>query len=122
MYADKITRSMQETIDETTRRREKQLQYNEKHGITPTRIIRSSGSVLKEFRKQGVESKAYIEPSKPDIAADPVVKYMSAEALEKAIKKSRKAMEKSASELDFMQAARYRDEIAGMEELLRKKR
>lgn len=122
MYADKITRSMQETIDETNRRREKQLHYNEKHGITPTRIIRSSGSVLKEFRKQGVESKAYIEPSKPDIAADPVVKYMSAEALEKAIKKSRKAMEKSASELDFMQAARYRDEIAGMEELLRKKR
>jgi excinuclease ABC subunit B len=122
MYADKITRSMQETIDETNRRREKQMQYNQDHDITPAQIIKAGSSVLKEFRKQGVESKAYIEPSKPDIAADPVVKYMSAEALEKAIKKSRKAMEKAASELDFIQAARYRDEIAGMEELLRKKR
>ncbi|MCA1756995.1 MAG: excinuclease ABC subunit UvrB [Bacteroidales bacterium] len=122
MYADKVTRSMQETIDETNRRREKQMQYNRDHGITPTQIFKAGSSVLKEFRKQGVESKAYIEPSRPDIAADPVVKYMSAEALEKAIKKSRKAMEKAASELDFIQAARYRDEIAGMEELIRKKR
>jgi len=122
MYADKITRSMQETIDETNRRREKQLKYNEEHGITPTQIFRTSGSILKEFSKHGVESKAYIEPDKPDIAADPVIKYMSAEALEKAIKKSRKAMEKAASELDFVQAARFRDELAELENLLRKKK
>ena len=122
MYADKVTRSMQETIDETNRRREKQTEYNQEHGITPAQIVRTGGSVLLEFRKKGVESKAYIESSKPDIAADPVVKYMSAEALEKAIKKSRKAMEKAASELDFIQAAHFRDEIAGLEELLRKKR
>lgn len=122
MYADKITRSMQETIDETNRRREKQLIYNEKHGITPTQIFRTSGSILKQFSKKGVESKAYIEPDKPDIAADPVIRYMSADALEKAIKKSRKAMEKAASELDFIQAARYRDEVAELENLLRKKR
>lgn len=122
MYADKITRSMQETIDETDRRREKQLKYNEEHGITPTQIYRTSGSVLKEFSKHGVESRAYIEPGKPDIAADPVVKYMSAEALEKAIRKSRKTMEKAASELDFVQAARFRDEVAELEQILRKKR
>jgi len=122
MYADKITRSMQETIDETNRRREKQLKYNEEHGITPTQIVRTSGSILKEFSKHGVESRAYIEPEKPDIAADPVIKYMSAEALEKAIKKSRRAMEKAASELDFVQAARFRDEVAELEGLLRKKR
>lgn len=122
MYADKITRSMQETIDETNRRREKQLKYNEEHGITPTQIYRTSGSILKEFSKHGVESKAYIEPDKPDIAADPVIKYMSVDALEKAIRKSRKAMEKAASELDFIQAARFRDEVAELENLLKKKR
>jgi excinuclease ABC subunit B len=113
---------MQLTIDETERRREKQFKYNEEHGITPTQIIRTSVSVLKEFSKQGVESRAYIEPEKPDIAADPVVMYMSAEALEKAIKKSRKAMEKAASELDFILAAQFRDEVAALENLLRKKR
>lgn len=121
MYADKITRSMQETIDETERRREKQLKYNEKMGITPTQIIKPGSSIMKELSRHGVERGAYIEPDKPDIAADPVVKYMSAEALEKTIKKSRKAMEKAASELNFIDAARYRDEIASLENLLRKK-
>ncbi|HDZ40162.1 MAG TPA: excinuclease ABC subunit UvrB [Bacteroidetes bacterium] len=122
MYADKITGSMQMTIDETNRRREKQLKYNEEMGITPSQIIKATGSILKELHKQGVESRAYVEPEKPDIAADPVVKYMSAEALEKAIKKARKSMEKAASQLDFIEAARYRDEVADMEALLRKKK
>ena len=90
MYADKITRSMKETIDETERRRDKQLIYNEKMGITPAQIVKPASTVLKELSKRGVEYNAYIEPDKPDIAADPVIKYMSAEALEKAIKKTRR--------------------------------
>lgn len=122
MYADKITGSMQMTIDETNRRREKQLRYNEKMGIIPAQIIKATGSIMKELHKQGVESRAYIEPEKPDIAADPVVKYMSAEALEKAIKKTRRSMEKAASELDFIEAARYRDELAELEALLKKRK
>ncbi|MBS0010701.1 MAG: excinuclease ABC subunit UvrB [Bacteroidales bacterium] len=122
MYADKITNSMQLTIDETTRRREKQLKYNEKMGIIPTQIVKATGSILKELQKQGIESRAYIEPGKPDIAADPVVRYMSPEALGKAINKARKSMEKAASRLDFIEAARYRDEVAVLEALLRKKK
>ncbi|MFO7850852.1 MAG: excinuclease ABC subunit UvrB [Bacteroidota bacterium] len=122
MYADTITGSMQMTIDETNRRREKQLEYNEKMGITPAQIVKATGSILKELHKQGIESRAYIEPEKPDVAADPVVKYMSAEALEKAIKKARKSMEKAAAQLDFIEAARYRDELAQLEAMLRKKK
>ncbi len=119
MYADVITRSMQETINETNRRREKQLKYNEKMGITPTQIIKKTGTILKGFSKKGVDVRAYIEPDRPDIAADPVVKYMNAEALEKAIEKTRKNMEKAASELDFIQAARFRDELTDLQKLLR---
>jgi excinuclease ABC subunit B len=121
MYADKITRSMQQTIDETNRRREKQFKYNEEFGITPTQITRKSGSVLKIMTKQGVTLRAYLEPDKPDIAADPVIKYMNREALEKAIEKTRKAMEKSASELNFFEAARFRDEINELQKMLRSK-
>jgi len=121
MYADKITRSMQQTIDETNRRREKQLKYNTEMGITPTQIIKKSGSLLRVLNKQGVKVKAYVEPDKPDIAADPVVRFMNSEALEKAIEKTRKSMEKAASELDFIEAARFRDELAALQELLRKK-
>lgn len=121
MYADKITGSMQQTIDETNRRRDKQLKYNEMMGITPTQIFRKQGSILKGLTRKGVAMKAYIEPVKPDIAADPVVRFMSHEALEKSIEKSRKAMEKAAAELDFMTAARLRDEITELQKLLRKK-
>jgi len=66
-------------------------------------------------------AKAYIEPDRPDIAADPVVKYMNREALEKAIEKSKKGMEKAAAELDFIEAARFRDEMADLQQLLRSK-
>jgi excinuclease ABC subunit B len=121
MYADKTTQSMQQTINETNRRREKQLKYNTEMGITPTQITKKSGSILKGLSKQGIKLKAYIEPEKPDIAADPVVKYMNKEALEKAIEKTRKAMEKAASELDFIEAARFRDELAELQKLLRTK-
>jgi excinuclease ABC subunit B len=121
MYADNITNSMQQTINETNRRREKQLKYNTEMGITPAQITKRSSSLLKGLTKQGVKLRAYIEPDKPDIAADPVIKYMNKEALEKSIEKTRKAMEKAASELDFIEAARYRDELAELQRLLRSK-
>jgi excinuclease ABC subunit B len=121
MYADKVTRSMQQTIDETDRRRVKQLKYNEEMGITPRQIVRKHGSTLVGLSKKGVAVKAYIEPEKPDIAADPVVKYMNAEALEKALEKTRKAMERAASDLNFIEAARLRDELSGLQKLLRSK-
>ena len=121
MYADSVTRSMQQTIDETERRRSKQLEYNEKMGITPSQIIRKTGSILSGLGKKGIAPRAYIEPERPDIAADPVVRYMNREALEKAIDKTRKSMEKAASELDFIEAARYRDEMEDLQKLLRNK-
>jgi excinuclease ABC subunit B len=121
MYADNITGSMQETIDETNRRRAKQLKYNEEMGITPAQIIKKSGSALSGLSRKAKAMRPYIEPEKPDIAADPVVQYMSREALEKAIEKSRKSMEKAAAELDFIQAARFRDELNELQQLLRSK-
>jgi excinuclease ABC subunit B len=121
MYADTITGSMQITIDETNRRREKQLKYNEQMGITPAQIVRKTGAILTGLSKKGVSLKAYIEPDHPDIAADPVVKYMNREALEKAIEKTRRRMEKAASDLNFIEAARLRDEMTDLQKLLRTK-
>jgi excinuclease ABC subunit B len=121
MYADVITRSMQETINETERRREKQLKYNEEMGITPAQIFKKTGAILSGLSRKGVAVKAYIEPDRPDIAADPVIQYMNREALEKAIEKTRKNMEKAASDLDFIEAARFRDEMADLQKLLRSK-
>ena len=121
MYADTITESMQETINETNRRRDKQLKYNEKMGITPAQIVKKTGTMLRGFTRKGVALKAYVEPERPDIAADPVINYMNAEALEKAIEKTRKSMEKAASELDFIEAARFRDELVELQVLLRNK-
>jgi excinuclease ABC subunit B len=117
MYADKITDSMQRTIDETERRREKQMKYNEQHGITPTQIMKTNRSMLSgENIKQ--EKFAYIEPEPGNIAAEPVVKYMSKPALEKAVAEARDRMEKAAKELNFQQAAMYRDEMYELMKLL----
>jgi excinuclease ABC subunit B len=121
MYADNITRSMRQTMEETDRRREKQLKYNELMGITPTQIFKKTGTILSGMGKKGAAPKAYIEPEKLDVAADPVVKFMNREALEKAIEKTRKSMEKAASDLDFIEAARLRDEMADLQKLLRSK-
>lgn len=121
MYADRITGSMQQTINETNRRREKQLKYNEKMGITPSQIIKKTGSILSGLSKKGISVKAYLEPERPDIAADPVVKYMNRNALEKSIESARKSMEKAASELNFIEAARFRDEMADLQKLLKNK-
>ena len=122
MYADNITGSMQLTINETNRRREKQLKYNEAMGITPAQIVRKTGSILTGLSRKGITVNAYIEPERPDIAADPVVKYMNSEALEKAIEKARRSMEKAASELNFIEAARFRDEMADLQKLLKGKK
>jgi excinuclease ABC subunit B len=121
MYADKITGSMQQTIDETNRRREKQFKYNIEMGITPAQIVRKTGSALRGLSGKGVRINAYIEPEKPDIAADPVIKFMNREALEKAAEKTKKSMEKAASELNFIEAARYRDELAELQKMIRSK-
>lgn len=121
MYADKITDSMQRTIDETNRRREKQLVYNEKHDITPKPIIKGTSNIMREVRNITGEPKSYSEPERPSVAADPVVQYMSTQALEKAIETARQNMEKCAKELDFIQAAKYRDEIKALEDVLKNK-
>jgi len=121
MYADTVTGSMEETIMETNRRREKQLKYNEEMGITPKQIIKAYKSILGELRGKTPVKKAYAEPDKIDVAADPVVRYMSSAALEKAIEKTKKSMEKAARELDFIEAAWYRDEMYELEKLLKSK-
>ncbi len=118
MYADKITRSMKETIDETNRRRAKQTLYNEEMGITPRQIVRKSGTMLIGLGRKGEPVKAYTGPETIDMAADPVIKYMSGEQLEKAVEKTRKAMEKAAAALDFVEAARLRDEIEGLRRMM----
>jgi len=122
MYADTVTGSMEETIKETNRRREKQLKYNENMGITPKQIIKAYKSILGELRGKTAVKKAYAEPDKIDVAADPVVRYMSSVALEKAIEKTKKSMEKAARELDFIEAARHRDEMYELEKLLKIKK
>lgn len=121
MYADRITGAMRETIDETNRRRAKQLKYNEEMGITPRQIVKREGAMLRGLGRKGVEVKAYSGPEKIDVAADPVIRYMSKEQLEKAIARSRKAMEKAAAALDFIEAARLRDEIQGMQRLAKQR-
>ncbi len=120
MYADRITDSMQRTIDETNRRREKQLHYNEEHGITPTQIqkARKMGDLISANAEAHAEPRAYIEPEKVSIAADPIVEYMSRDQLEKSIDRSRRLMQEAAKRLDFTEAARHRDEMLRMQEML----
>lgn len=116
MYADKITDSMQATIDSTNHRRMKQMAYNEQHGLVPKAINKQMTNILPTAEKN-----AYVEPEHVTVAADPVVKYMNADALNKSIENNRKLMRKAAKELDFITAAQYRDEIARLEELLNQK-
>lgn len=122
MYADKITDSMQRTINSTNHRREKQLKYNEENNITPTPIVKAS----REIAGYGVSSakpKVYSGDDEPtNLAADPVVQYMGIPALEKAIAKLKKEMEAAAKELDFYEAARLRDEMFKFQEILKGKK
>lgn len=118
-YADKITDSMRKTIDETNRRREKQLAYNEAHGITPTQIVKNSDSALTPGSTT-VEPYAYVEPT-PTVAADPVVQYMNKPDLEKLVEKTKKQMMEAAKKLEFIEAAQLRDELIKLEDLLKSK-
>jgi len=110
MYADQITDSMQRTIDETNRRREKQLRYNEEHGITPTQIVKAKRKAIVPD-DMDTATPYYREPENVGLAAEPVVAYMSKESLMKSIDKTKKQMERAADKLDFMEAARLRDEM-----------
>ena len=117
MYGDHITESMARTIEETNRRREKQLRYNEEHHITPQAIRkeRTMGNLIQA--QQQAETRAYVEPEIPAaMVADPVVEHMTAEQIEKSIKATRRKMEEAAKRLDFVEAAHLRDEMLRMEE------
>ena len=122
MYADKITKSMQKTIDSTNYRREKQLKYNIENNITPTQIIKPTREIIGyEYRSnKSVEYTGGM--GQPDIAADPVVQYMSIDGLEKAIENTKKQMQASAKELDFIEAARLRDEMFALQNLVSEKK
>jgi len=143
MYADKITDSMRLTLEETERRRSIQLAYNEEHHITPQAIVKPRTAIIgqeptmtdnnahakkRERRQTKADAKAAfsyqsVEPSETttDIAADPVVGYMSADELQRSIEKTRSEMLKAAKDMDFMTAAQLRDEMLKMEDLLKKK-
>jgi excinuclease ABC subunit B len=121
-YADKMTRSMQMTIDETNRRRAVQMAYNEKHGITPQTIFKSKDEILSQksiLDVRGKKPKAYIEPSESSVAADPIIKYMNRDQIERLIKETDHKMKKAAKELDFISAAQYRDELFALKKQLK---
>lgn len=123
MYADKITDSMKRTIDETNRRRERQIAYNTEHGITPKTVRKNKDEILKQTSVADAKTGSsdqyfYIEPEELNIAADPVVQYMSKEQLKKAVDETQKRMMKAAKDMDFMEAARLRDEMFALQKQL----
>jgi excinuclease ABC subunit B len=125
MYADRMTGSMQRTIDETNRRRAVQMAYNEEHGITPTTVYKSKEEIMLQtsVADSRKEVKIYAGPEEEvSLAAEPVIQYMKRDELEKLIKKTEKQMEAAAKDLDFLQAAKYRDELAELRKLLKSKR
>ena len=132
MYADTITESMQRTIDETARRRSIQLKYNEEHHITPKQIKKQIGSSLagsssesyaerNAMTKNGKYPSVYLEPGSGAFAADPIIKRMSKAELEKSIANTTALMKQAAKDLDFIQAAQYRDEIIRLQDQLKDK-
>ena len=124
-YADKITGSMKKTIDETCRRRDKQIRYNEEHGITPTQIKKEISNALALDKKEKENSKSVrlydTDNTSTAIACDPIVEYMTAEQLKKSIERTRRLMEKAAEKMEFIEAAQYRDEMFKLMEILKEK-
>ena len=125
MYADKITDSMQRTIDETNRRREKQIKYNQDNGFVPRALNKNKDQIMQQTSVADWKKDSkpyYTEDTAAPIAADPVVQYLSADKLEKLLQQTKKQMEKAAKELDFMEAARLRDEMYAIQQQLEKQK
>ncbi len=121
-YADRITDSMKKTMDETNRRREKQLTYNKANGITPQQIHKSIGNALASEKREQGRAVAYSEETSPMfVAADPIVEYMSREQLEKSIERTHRLMKEAADKMEYIEAAQYRDEMMKLQELLKSK-
>lgn len=124
MYADKITDSMQNTINETERKRTKQIAYNKEHNITPTTVLKTKEQILEQAAVLNIRgnSTVYLEQkNEVNFAADPVVQYMTKPQLQRSIDDTKKAMQKAAKELDFLDAARLRDEMYALEKLMKEK-
>jgi len=120
MYADQMTESMRRTIEETERRRAKQIAYNEAHGITPQTVSKTRAEIFEQsavLEIRGGKSKAYVEPETLSAVADPVVQTMDQKQLDKALERTKKAMLKAAKDMDFLEAARLRDEMFDLEKL-----
>jgi len=118
LYADKLTDSMKRMMNETNRRREKQIAYNVLNNITPTQIVKSTHDIMGQTSvANGIAHPVpYYEHENIDVAADPVIQYLSKEKLQKLITRNRKAMEDAVKELDFLEAARLRDELKLLQE------
>ena len=123
MYADKVTESMQRTIDETNRRRQIQIAYNEEHGITPRTVSKTREEILAAKSildiRGNAPANAYVESDQVSLAADPVVAYMTRDQVEKAMEETERKMKKAAKELDFISAAQYRDELFALRKRLK---
>lgn len=126
MYADTITQSMRQTIDETLRRRSIQMKYNAEHGITPRQIVKAISQSMPQGKKEHgavmakphVEYRPYVEPPEQNMVADPVVSNLTSDQIARLIVENQERMKEAAANLDFMQAAMYRDEVARLQNLL----
>jgi excinuclease ABC subunit B len=118
MYADRITGSMEKAISETNRRRAIQMEYNEANGITPKTIFKSREAIMGQSLGNNNKN-YYVEPEEIRIAADPVVQYMGKSDLQKLLTETQRKMEAAAKELNFLEAARYRDEMLQLKEKIK---
>ena len=112
---------MQRTIEATNYRRDKQLKYNAEHNIIPKAIIKPTREIIGHEFRSGKKIYDYDKPDLAELAADPVIKYMKVEALIKAIENTKKKKKEAATEIDFIEAARLRDEMYALQKILRKK-